>query len=377
MDNSFNGFYKGKKVLVTGHTGFKGAWLSLWLQQLGANVIGFALTPPTKPSLFEVLKLKNRIAHVTGDVRDEHAFRHVVKHYAPDIVFHLAAQSLVRLSYREPKLTYETNVMGTVNLFEAVRGTKGVRVVVNITSDKCYENREWLFGYREIDPLGGYDPYSSSKGCAEFVTTAYRNSFFNQKDYGRTHHVALASVRSGNVIGGGDWAEDRLVPDCIRALAKNRTIILRNPGAVRPWQHVLEPLSGYLWLGALMWGGDIRYSDAWNFGPGDEDIFTVEDAVKKIIELWGKGRCRIRHNAKFHEARLLKLDISKAYFKLGWRPVYHIHEALEKAIIWYKQYYSHHSDMYDYTVRQISEYTCNADKIGLRWSRSARGALLR
>ena len=366
--DSFKGVYKGKKVLVTGHTGFKGAWLSVWLGQLGSEVIGFALEPSTEPSLFEVLKLEDKVAHVTGDVRDEKALRHVVEKYRPDIVFHMAAQSLVRLSYREPKVTYETNVMGTVNLFEAVRGGKGVKVVVNVTSDKCYENREWLFGYREIDPVGGYDPYSSSKGCAEIVTTAYRNSFFNHKDYGRTHTVALASVRAGNVIGGGDWAEDRLVPDCIKALADNRTIIVRNPESIRPWQHVLEPLSGYLWLGALMWEDGIRYGDAWNFGPHDEGILTVEDTVKKIVELWGRGSYKIRRDAKLHEARLLKLDISKAHLNLGWRPVYKIDEALEKTMSWYKKYYGNGSDIYDYTVKQIKNYTHTAQKIGVRWS---------
>lgn len=370
MDKIFKGVYKGKKVLVTGHTGFKGAWLSLWLGQLGAEVTGYSLPPPTKPSLFEALKLKQGMTHVTGDVRDEKLFRDVFIKYKPDIVFHMAAQSLVRLSYEDPVLTYETNIMGTVNMLEAVRRTQSVRVAINVTSDKCYDNKEWPFGYREIDPLGGYDPYSSSKGCAELVTAAYRNSFFNPAEYGRAHRVAIASVRAGNVIGGGDWACDRLVPDCVRALARNRAIVVRNPDSVRPWQHVLEPLSGYLWLGSQMWRDGAFYSEAWNFGPDNEDAARVEDTVKKVTALWGRGRYSVRRDARRHEAKLLKLDTSKARLRLKWKSVYRIEEALGKTIEWYKRYYTDkNSSLYKFTLDQIGEYVEQAKLYNLEWSR--------
>ena len=255
----FKNFYTNKKILITGHTGFKGSWLTLWLTELGAEVIGYSLEPPIKPSLFEVFNLKNRIIHIIGDIRDEEKLKDVFKEYKPEIIFHLAAQPLVRLSYQEPKLTYETNVIGTLNLFEGVKEMESVRVVINVTSDKCYENKEWVYGYRENDPMGGYDPYSSSKGCTELLTAAYRNSYFNPKDYGKTHQVSLASVRAGNVIGGGDWQVDRLVPDCVKALSKGETVKIRNPHAIRPWQHVLEPLSGYLFLAMRMWEEPTKY----------------------------------------------------------------------------------------------------------------------
>jgi len=253
QNNTFNNIYNGKRVLVTGHTGFKGGWLSLWLKELRAEVIGYSLDPPTSPSFFEAVDLKNKLIHITGDVRDEKHLLSVFKKYQPEFVFHLAAQPLVRLSYKDPKLTYETNIMGTVNVLESVRKTKSARVCIIVTTDKCYENKEWIYGYRETDPMGGYDPYSSSKGCAELVTAAYRSSFFNPKDYGKSHRVAPSSARAGNVIGGGDWAEDRLIPDCIRTLSQNKIINIRNPQATRPWQYILEPLSGYLLLGSKMY----------------------------------------------------------------------------------------------------------------------------
>jgi len=358
MNNYFQGMYEGKRVLITGHTGFKGSWLSLWLKELGAEVIGYSLEPPTKPNLFEALSLDKKITHIVGDVRYEEHLVSVFEEYGPEYVFHLAAQPLVRLSYKEPKLTYETNVMGTVNLLEAVRKTNSVRVCIIVTSDKCYENREWVYGYREIDPMGGYDPYSSSKGCAELVTSAYRHSFFNPKDYGRIHKVALSSVRAGNVIGGGDWGEDRIIPDCIRALSRNKTVVIRNPRATRPWQYILEPLAGYLLLGGLMHEDGVTYSGAWNFGPNDENIITVEELVKLIVKYWGSGSFIIDTSDHPHEAELLKLDASKARALLGWKPIYDVHEAVKKTINWYKNFYNgmRGEGLYKYTTREIQEY---------------------
>ena len=356
MDNYFKNIYKNKEVLITGHTGFKGSWLSLWFTRLGAKVIGYSLEPPTEPNLFESIGLEDKITHIIGDVRDEKHLISAFEKYQPEFIFHLAAQAIVRRSYYEPKLTYETNVMGTVNVLEAVRRIKSVRVCIIVTSDKCYENREWVYGYRETDPLGGYDPYSSSKGCAELVTAAYRKSFFNPKDYGETHNVALSSVRAGNVIGGGDWGEDRIIPDCMGALSKGETIVIRNPSAIRPWQYVLEPLSGYLLLGTLMYKDGTRYGDAWNFGPNDESIITVEELVKLVIKHWGSGSYTIDTSTHPHEAGFLKLDISKARSLLGWRPIYDVHEAVERTINWYKNFYNGIGELYENTVKEIREY---------------------
>jgi len=348
--------FEGKKILITGHTGFKGSWLTLWLIKLGTKVIGYSLEPPTKPSLFEILNLKEKIVHIIGDIRDEEKLKNIFKKYKPEIVFHLAAQSLVRFSYKEPKLTYETNVMGTLNILEAIRETKSVRVVIIVTSDKCYENKEWVYGYRENDPLGGYDPYSSSKACAELVVEAYRNSFFNPKNYGKEHQVALASVRAGNVIGGGDWQVDRLIPDCVKALSKGKPIKIRNPDAIRPWQHVLEPLSGYLLLAQKMWEEPTKYCEAWNFGPYEKDIATVKEIVEKVINLWGKGKYEVESDTQFHEAGLLRLDISKAMIKLGWYPKWNLDIALEKTIKWYKMFYKGKEDMLRYSLQEIKSY---------------------
>ncbi len=362
MDRTINGYfgdiYKNKKVLITGHTGFKGSWLSLWLTELGANVIGYSLEPPTEPNLFEAITLKDKITHIIGDVRDEEHLISIFEKYQPEFVFHLAAQPLVRVSYKEPKLTYETNVMGTINVLEAVKKIKSVRVCVIITSDKCYENKEWVYGYRETDPVGGYDPYSSSKGCAELVTSAYRRSFFNPEDYSKTHNVALSSVRAGNVIGGGDWGEDRIIPDCIRAIAKNKAINIRSPQATRPWQYVLEPLSGYLLLGALMYEDGGKYSSAWNFGPNDESIKTVEDLVNLVIKYWDGGTYTIDTLNHPHEAGLLKLDASKARALLGWKPIYDVYKAVEKTINWYKNFYNgmRNEKLYEFTVGVLWEY---------------------
>lgn len=348
--------YRGKKVLVTGHTGFKGSWLVSWLTMLGADVIGYALPPQTTPNHFDILKLEKHITHIIGDVRDKDMLASVIQKHKPEFVFHLAAQPLLRRSYREPVLTYETNIMGTVYALDAVRMSETVCAVVSVTSDKCYENREWIYGYRENDPLGGYDPYSSSKGCAELVTAAYRNSFFNPLEYGKKHHVAVASARAGNVIGGGDWAEDRLIADCVRCLVKNEPIVLRHPHATRPWQHVIEPIAGYLLLGMHLYEEGHRYSSAWNFGPHDASIISVEKIVQEIIRLWGTGSYRVETTSTLHEAQLLKLDISKALTQLKWHPAYTIHEALEATITWYKTFYEGTNDMTAFTQRQIKAY---------------------
>ena len=358
MDDYLQGAYKGKRILITGHTGFKGSWLSLWLKELGADVIGYALEPPTKPNLFEAVSLDEKITHIIGDVRDEEHLFSVFEKYQPEFVFHLAAQPLVRLSYKEPKLTYETNVMGTVNVLEAVRKTKNARVCIIVTSDKCYENREWVYGYRETDPMGGHDPYSSSKGCAELVTAAYRRSFFNPNDYGKKHNVALSSVRVGNVIGGGDWGAERIISDCIRALSQNKAIIVRNPQATRPWQYVLEPLSGYLLLGALMYGDGVKYSSVWNFGPNDESVITVGELVKLVIKYWGSGSYITDTLNHPHEAGLLKLDVSKAKVMLGWKLLYDVYEAVERTINWYKNFYNgmRKEELYEITVKEIRDF---------------------
>ena len=357
-NNIFNNIYNGKRVLVTGHTGFKGGWLSLWLKELGAEVIGYSLDPPTQPSFFEAVDLKNKLIHIIGDVRDEKHLLSVFKKYQPEFVFHLAAQSLVRFSYKEPRLTYETNVMGTINVLEATRKTNSVKVCIVITTDKCYENKEWIYGYREIDPMGGYDPYSSSKGCAELITAAYRNSFFNPDNYGKNHDVALSTVRAGNVIGGGDWGKDRLIPDCVKTLSKNKTINIRNPQATRPWQYVLEPLNGYLLLGSKMYKDGKRYSSAWNFGPNDNDIITVEEIVKSAINNWGNGDYKVDVSSQPHEAGLLKLDTSKARTFLGWKPVYNIYETIKRTINWYKYFYNgvEKEKLYKITVNEIWDY---------------------
>lgn len=345
-------------MLITGHTGFKGGWLSLWLIELGAKVIGYSLKAPTKPNLFETINLKDKITHIIGDVRDRNPFFAVFQKYQPEFVFHLAAQPLLRLSYKEPTLTYETNVMGTVNVLEGVRKTESVRVCVIVTSDKCYENKEWVYGYRETDPIGGYDPYSSSKGCAELVTASYRNSFFNPEDYGKSHNVALSSVRAGNVIGGGDWGEDRLVPDCVRALSQKKVIVIRNPQATRPWQYVLDPLSGYLLLGTLMYEDGANYCDSWNFGPNDESIITVEELVKLVIKQWGIGTYTVDNSNHPHEGSLLKLDASKAKALLGWKPIYDIDKAIKRTVNWYKNFHDYMAGecLYEFTIKEVNDF---------------------
>ena len=349
------GFWLGKRVFLTGHTGFKGSWMSLWLQSLGAEVTGFALEAPTKPSLFKEANVAGGMRSMLGDIRDLTALHQAMLDAHPEIVIHMAAQPLVRYSYQNPVETYTTNVMGTVHLLEAVRNTPGVKAVVNITTDKCYENREWAWGYRENEPMGGYDPYSSSKGCVELVSAAYRSSYFNANTYAQ-HGVALATVRAGNVIGGGDWAQDRLVPDILTAFEHRELVQIRNPYAIRPWQHVLEPLRGYLMLAERLYENGPEYAEAWNFGPNDEDAKSVGWIVEKMAELWGNAaNWKIDPGEHPHEASYLKLDISKARSRLDWHPVLHLDDALKLVIEWAKQRQAT-ADIRTLTLAQIRAY---------------------
>lgn len=349
-------FWQGKRVLITGHTGFKGSWLSLWLQSMGAQVVGYALAPPTKPSMFEVAEVGKEMTSITGDIRDLKYLCKVFAEHQPEIVIHMAAQPLVRHSYIEPVETYSTNVMGTVNLLEAVRSTGSVKAVVNVTSDKCYENREWAWGYRENEAMGGYDPYSSSKGCAELVTNAYRNSFFNSSTINNQQSTALASVRAGNVIGGGDWADDRLIPDIMRAITQGKPVNIRNPHAIRPWQHVLEPLSGYLMLAQRLYDEGAAYAEGWNFGPNDADAKPVQWIVETLTKSWGEGASWVLDGGDHpHEAHYLKLDCSKAKARLAWQPKWHLTETLDKIIAWHRAHQAG-NDMRSVTLGQIAQY---------------------
>jgi CDP-glucose 4,6-dehydratase len=349
-------FWRGKKVFITGHTGFKGSWLCLWLTTLGAEVFGYALDPPTDPSLFSVVRLEELLAaNNLADIRSGDQLVLAMQQAEPDVVIHLAAQPLVLQSYQQPAETYGTNVMGTVNLLEAVRQCRSVKAVVNVTTDKCYENREWHWGYRENEPMGGYDPYSSSKACSELVTAAYRNSYFNPAAYAN-HGVALASARAGNVIGGGDWAQDRLICDCVGALLVGKKILLRNPAAIRPWQHVLEPLSGYLRLAQKLWEGGSHFAEAWNFGPYDDDAQPVEWVVQRLCRKWGNGASyAVAEGRHPHEAHYLKLDCSKANALLGWRPRWKLEKALDSIIDWTLAYQAG-EDMREVTLRQIMDF---------------------
>lgn len=347
-------FWAGKKVLLTGHTGFKGSWLAIWLEMLGAEVTGYALEPLTPNDNFVLSGIGSRINHHTGDLRDFERLRRLFDQTKPDIVFHLAAQPLVRLSYDSPKETYDINVGGTVNVLECCRLTESVQVIVNVTTDKCYENREWVWGYRENDRLGGYDPYSSSKACSELVTEAYRKSFFNPEDFAR-HGKSLASARAGNVFGGGDWQVDRILPDCVRHLERGEPIIVRNPHAIRPWQHVLEPLSGYLLLAEKMYDKPTTYAGAWNFGPEDSSFLNVGSLVDTVVNSWGSGSWEDRSvPGAVHEAHLLKLDITKAKALLGWAPVWKIDRAVDETIKWYKNYNS--ESVQELCLTQILDY---------------------
>ena len=356
MIDIFNNFYKGKRVLVTGHTGFKGSWLSIWLHELGAEVVGVALDPFTERDNYVLSGIGNKIkADIRADIRDGEKMKEIFAEYQPEIVFHLAAQPLVRLSYYIPVETYETNVMGTINIMEAIRATDSVKVGVMITTDKCYENKEQIWGYRENEPMGGYDPYSSSKGAAEIAISSWRRSFFNPADYGKKHHVSLASVRAGNVIGGGDWALDRIIPDCIKAIEADEPIAIRNKKAVRPWQHVLEPLSGYMLLASKMWDEPTKYCEGWNFGPRAESISTVWEVASKLIANYGKGELKDMSDPNaVHEANLLMLDISKAKFKLGWEPRMNIDQCAGLVADWYKRYQI--EDVYNLCISEINTY---------------------
>ena len=349
-------FWRNKKVFITGHTGFKGSWLSLWLQELGAHVTGYALQPPSKPSLFEFVQLAQDMKSIIGDIRDRILLTSAMRQAEPDIVIHMAAQPLVRRSYADPVDTYSTNVMGTVHLLEAVRQTHTVRAVVNVTSDKCYENKKWVWGYREDEPMGGFDPYSSSKGCAELVTEAYRNSFFSDGE----NQAALATARAGNVIGGGDWAEDRLIPDVLRALESEQSVNIRNPHATRPWQHVLEPLTGYLVLAEKLYTHGQTFAEAFNFGPAEEGSKTVQWIVEQLTQIWGNGACwQLDSGSHPHEAHYLKLDCSKAREMLGWQPNWNLTQALEAIIAWHKAHskYQSSTEMRDLCLQQIKEYS--------------------
>ena len=353
-------FWDGRRVLVTGHTGFKGAWLSMWLQSLGAEVTGLSNGIPTDPALYELARVGEAMKReLKIDVRDFLSVAEGVATSRPEIVIHMAAQSLVRRSFVDPRETYETNVMGTVNLFEAARQTSGIRVVVNVTSDKCYENREWEWGYREEEPMGGFDPYSSSKGCAELVTAAFRRSFFEADSSG----LRLASARAGNVIGGGDWGDDRLLADTMRAALSGEVLYVRNPAAVRPWQHVLNPLSGYLVLAQALWASR-EFATAWNFGPADEEAKPVGWLVERVRELW-PGAVRWEHDqqAQPHEARYLKLDSSRARARLGWLPTWNLQEALERIVAWY-QAFAGGADVRTATLEQIKDFTA-AQAVGV------------
>ena len=348
-------FWHGKRILITGHTGFKGSWLSLWLQSMGAEVIGYALTPPTKPSLFEVANVSSGMTSIIADIRDVAHLQTVFTEHQPEIVIHMAAQPLVRYSYLEPVETYSTNVMGTVNLLEAIRQNKSVKAVVNVTTDKCYENREWAWGYRENEAMGGFDPYSSSKGCAELVTAAYRNSYFHPEKY-QIHGVAIATGRAGNVIGGGDWAEDRLIPDAMRAIVSGQPVNIRNPHSIRPWQHVLEPLSGYLLLAQRLYEEGPAFAEAWNFGPNDDDAKPVDWILDKLTKTWGEGAGWQLDNGEHpHEAHYLKLDCSKAKSRLQWQPKWSLATAIEEICVWHKAHTAE-ADMQAMCLHQIKQY---------------------
>lgn len=351
----FNNIYFGKTVLVTGHTGFKGSWLSIWLHELGAKVIGYSLDPYTARDNFVLSRVGEKIVDIRGDIRDKEKLEHVFKKFKPEFVFHLAAQPLVRLSFENPVETYEINVMGTINVLEAIRKTKSTIVGIMITTDKCYDNKEQLWGYKESDPMGGYDPYSSSKGAAEIAINSWRLSFFNPEDFDK-HGKSIASVRAGNVIGGGDWAKDRIVPDCIKAIEAGTPIEIRSPQSIRPWEHVLDPLSGYLVLGEKMYNFPKEYAEAWNFGPEQSSIIPVWKIAQSVINIYEKGELKdVSTSNNVHEARLLALDISKARFKLGWVPTLNIDETIKYTVEWYKEYSN--TEVYELCRQQIINFS--------------------
>ena len=350
-----NSFWQGKRVFLTGHTGFKGGWLSLWLQNMGAELTGYALSPPTNPSLFQQANVGEAMNSVIADIRDQKKLLLEIQKSQPEIVFHLAAQPLVRYSYSNPVETFATNLMGTIHLLEAIRNTQGVKAVVIVTTDKCYENNEQERGYNENDPMGGYDPYSSSKGCSELATAAYRRSYFNDKDY-HHHGVAIATARAGNVIGGGDWAQDRLIPDILTAFQSGKTVEIRNPSSIRPWQHVLEPLSGYLLLAQRLYDEGPNYAEGWNFGPQDQNAMSVGGIVQKMADFWGEGaKWAVTSERHPHEATYLKLDCSKANKKLNWQGTLDLDETLKQTVDWYKSWHKH-QNMHLYSQNEIKDY---------------------
>lgn len=357
MIDIFNDFYRGKRVLVTGHTGFKGSWLSIWLHELGADVVGVSQEPFTNRDNYVLSGVgKKIVADLRANICDGQRMKEIFQKYQPEIVFHLAAQPLVRYSYEQPVETYEANVMGTIHVMEAIRATSSVKVGVMITTDKCYDNKEQMRGYKEDDPFGGYDPYSSSKGACEIAIQSWRRSFFNPEDYGKKHHVSLASVRAGNVIGGGDWALDRIIPDCIKALEQDKVIDIRSPKAIRPWEHVLEPLSGYMLLAKKQWENPTEFCEGWNFGPESESVSTVWEVATELIKNYGKGELKDSSDPNaVHEAKLLMLDITKAKTKLGWKPRMNMQQCMELVADWYKRYQT--EDVYQLCVEEIHQFT--------------------
>ena len=370
MSSLFGGIYAGKRVLVTGHTGFKGSWLALWLHELGAEVAGFALPPCTDPSHFDLIGLDKLIHHTEGDIRNVEEVNRVFEIAKPEIVFHLAAQALVRDSYNDPKTTLDTNIGGTVNVLEAIRHSPTVKAAVIVTSDKCYENKEWVWGYRENDPMGGHDLYSASKGATEIICASYRRSFFS-KQSDRGLPIGFATARSGNVIGGGDWSKDRIIPDCVRALSNNKPVIVRNPQAIRPWQQVLEPLSGYLLLGQRLLESPNKYSGSWNFGPVDIEYLTVKELTERFVEAWGKGAIEIMNpdQASPHEAYLLRLIIDKAIFNLRWSPLLNNSVALDWTVEWYKAWHTNNQELRQLSLKHIRNYVDIALEKKAQWAK--------
>ena len=347
--------WRGRRVLLTGHTGFKGSWLALWLSKLGAQIRGYALDPSTDPNMFSLASVGTVVDDIRGDIRDYTRLEASITEFAPEVVFHVAAQPLVRRSYADPLGTYATNVMGTAHVLEAVRKTPSVRAVVCVTTDKCYQNQEWVWPYRETDPLGGHDPYASSKACAEIVSAAFRSSFFPPERL-QEHHVALATARAGNVIGGGDWSEDRLIPDLVRGFSSGQPVLIRRPNAIRPWQHVLESLQGYMLLAQQLLAQRARFASSYNFGPTDDDAWPVERIANRLVEMWGDGATWVRDSEPtVHESNILRLDASKARLELGWKPLLGIEEALEWTMAWY-QAWKRGEDMAQVTGKQIMEY---------------------
>ena len=364
----FKGIYKDRTIFVTGHTGFIGSWLVLWLQSLGAKVVGYSLESSTKPSLFETLGLENEITHIIGNVQDNQNLSDNIEKYKPEIVIHLAAQPLVRVSYEDPVETFRTNILGTVNILDSIRKSDSVSSCVVMTSDKCYQNLDADRFHKETDPLGGSDPYSASKGAAEIITNSFRNSFFNKSN--------IATVRAGNVIGGGDWAKDRIVPDCIRALTTNKKIMVRNPSSIRPWQFVLEPISGILWLGSKLYTKPEKYSEAWNLGPNQTSNITVEKVVQNIIRIWDKDGSEKgswldtskESKNQPNESISLLLDSTKALTSLEWKTIYSFETAINQTVSWYKSYYNNDTSMKELSVHQIEQYSKTADQMNITWT---------